>query len=408
MHVEQEDQMIRDLRFANFKSFEFPEPLEIPRFVVLVGNNSAGKTNFCDAFTFTRDLLESGLRRALLDDERRKGFESIVRGREPSREITFYFTFEEPDGLDMRYRFSVGASARTGEPQILSEKLVGRLESRRGGDTTYLERDAATSRVYNELSRPDRHETWEIQANYLQVSQLKDEKRFPALAYVREALSSVLVLRPDTSVLRRREVVGGEPSLGSKGQGLVAVLDAAEPKRLQRLAHLLAEGDPAIESLRLLGAGEGQKEISLLEKGEDRPYGPHQISDGTLRLLAMLTAITGTAPEIETLIIEEPENGIHFSRLRRLIELCRQRIREDPKARIILTTHSVPLLHELERDEAMSIVRGKDGVSRVLPPPEEARWRRFREEVGYTIGDLYTTGLWPKPEPKFQPHSPQG
>ncbi len=391
--------MIKNVQFENFKSFEFSEPLEVPRFVVLVGNNSAGKTNFCDAFTFTRDLLESDLRKALLDDERRKGFENIVRGREPSREIDFTFTFEESNGLDLRYQFQIGASARTGEPQILSENLVGRLKTRPGGDTTYLDRDTVTSRVHNELSsNVDKRENWGIQANYLQVSQLKDENRFPALAYVREALNSVLVLRPDTSVLRQREIVGGEPSLESKGTGLVTVLDAAAPKDIQRLAHLLAEGDPAIEALRMIGAGEGQKEIGLLEKGEKRPYGPHQISDGTLRLLAMFSAITGIAPETETLIIEEPENGIHFSRLRRLVQLCRQRVGEDPTARIILTSHSIPLLHELEREEAMAIVKGEDGISRILPPPEPDRWQRFREEIGYTIGDLYTTGLWPQPE----------
>jgi predicted ATPase len=204
-------------------------------------------------------------------------------------------------------------------------------------------------------------------------------------------------------VLRQREVVGGEPSLETKGSGLVTVLDAAEPKDVQRLAHLLAEGDPAIEAIRLLGAGEGQKEIGLLEKGEERPYGPHQISDGTLRLLAMFSAITGVAPETETLIIEEPENGIHFSRLRRLVKLCRQRVEKDPKARIILTTHSIPLLHELEREEAMAIVKDKDGISRILPPPEPDRWQSFRENIGYTIGDLYTTGLWPQPKKTISP-----
>jgi AAA15 family ATPase/GTPase len=39
--------MIKNVQFTNFKRFEFSEPLEVPRFVVLVGNNSAGKTNFC-------------------------------------------------------------------------------------------------------------------------------------------------------------------------------------------------------------------------------------------------------------------------------------------------------------------------------------------------------------------------
>lgn len=390
--------MIKQVRFANFKSFGFPKATELPRYVVLVGNNSAGKTNFCDAFTFTRDLLESGLRSALLDDERRKGFENIVRGREPSRKMGLWFTFEESNGLDLRYQFELGASARTGEPQILSEQLVGRLETRRGADTNYLERDTVSSRVYNELSvGPDKRENWGIQANYLQVSQLKDRERFPALAYVRDALSSVLVLRPDTSVLRQREVVGGELILESKGEGLVAILDAASPKELDQVARLLAEGDPAVQAVRLLGAGEGQKEIGLLETNEKRPYGPHQISDGTLRFLAMVTAITGIAPKTQTLIIEEPENGIHFSRLGRLVRLCRQRIEQDPSARIMMTTHSIPLLHEVKREEAMAVVRDSNGVSKILEPPDPARWDSFQKEAGFTMGDLYATGLWPKP-----------
>ena len=393
--------MIKTVRFANFKSFEFPKAIELPRYVVLVGNNSAGKTNFCDAFTFVRDLLESGLRSALLDDERRKGFENIVRGRELSRKILIQFTFDEPNGLSLNYQFELGATARAGEPQILSEQLVGRLETRRGADTNYLERDTVSSRVCNELSSGiDKRENWGIEANYLQVSQLKDEERFPALAYVREALSSVLVLRPDTSVLRQREVVGGELTLESKGRGLVSILDAASPKELDRIAHLLAEGDPAIQAVRLLGAGEGQKEIGLLERDEERPYGPHQISDGTLRFLAMVTAITGIAPETQTLIIEEPENGIHFGRLGSLVELCRQRVEQDPSARIIMTTHSIPLLHNMKREEAMAVVRDRDGISKILEPPDPDRWASFREEAGFTMGDLYTTGLWPKPKPE--------
>jgi len=394
--------MIAEVQFANFKSFEFAQPLPLPRFMVLVGNNGAGKTNFCDAFTFTRDLLESGLRSALLNNERRKGFESIVRGQKPEQELTFLFRFTEGEGLDLTYHFRIGIDARSGDPSILSEKLSGRLESRKGNAQTYLERDTKSSKVHNALSdSKKKDEKWDIQAHELQVSQFKDKARFPALVYVREALKSVLVLRPDPSVLRQRETIGGEPTLGSNGRGVVTILDAADPTTLERLARLLAEGDPSIKALRLLGAGVGQKEIGLLEKGIERPYGPHQISDGTLRLLAMLTAITGVAPATQTLIIEEPENGIHFSRLRRLVELCRQRVQEDPEARIILTTHSIPLLHEIQREEALAIVRDDAGVSHILPPPDETRWQRFQDEAGYTIGDLYTTGLWPQPEPRI-------
>ena len=394
--------MIEQVQFANFKSFEFPEPVALPPFVVLVGDNGAGKTNFCDAFSFARHLLQSGLRSALLDDERRQGFENVVRGRQLGSEIAFRFDLAVEDDLDLTYRFGVGASARTGEPQVLSESLVGRSGTRRGKEIVYLERDAIRSTVYNELGNgADRREKWDVQAGYLQVAQLRDRERFPVFDAVRQELGSVLVLRPDAGVLRRREQVGGALTLGDRGQGLVSILDAAPPSDLDRLARLLAEGDPSIKAIELLPAGAGHKEIGLVEHGQERPFGPHQISDGTLRLLVMLAAITGVAPGVQTLIVEEPENGIHYSRLRRLVELCRKRVVQDKGARILLTTHSIPLLHALQREEAMAVVRDEQGISRILPPPDPKRWQRFREEAGYTIGDLYATGLWPQPESRI-------
>jgi len=176
---------------------------------------------------------------------------------------------------------------------------------------------------------------------------------------------------------------------------LPAILDATEPKQLEKLAGWLAEGDRATRSIRPLAAEPGKKVIGILERGEKEPYRPEQISDGTLRLLALLTAIMGIAPSISTLVIEEPENGIHFSRLKSLVKLCRQRIEEDPDAQIILTTHSIPLLHALQREEVLAVVRREEGESEILPPPDEEKWERFQKEASYTIGDLYTTGLWP-------------
>ena len=386
--------MIEQIEFDNFKSFAFEQPIQLPRFLVLVGNNGAGKTNFCDAFDFARDVLERGLREALLD-ERRGGFDNVVRGRKSEREITCQFTFNGKDE-SLEYEFGVGLGGRKGQPMILHERLVGTIDE---DPTVYLNRNAENSRVRDQALKPDRMEEWSVEPNYLQVARLTDEKRFPALRRVRDALRSVLVLRPDPYTLRQSFTVGGELGLGSGGERLTAILDGAEPSQLDRLAKWLGEGDDFTRSIRLLPAEPGKKVIGILERDQKEPYRPDQISDGTLRLLAMLAAITGVAPSISTLVIEEPENGIHFSRLNRLVELCRQRVEEDPDTQIILTTHSIPLLHTLQREEVMAVVR-RDGTSQILPPPEADKWKRFREEAGYTIGDLYTTGLWPELAPR--------
>jgi len=396
--------MIEQIKFDNFKSFTFERPIPLPRFLVLVGDNGAGKSNFCDAFDFARDVLERGLREALLD-ERRGGFDNIVRDRKSERKITCEFTFSNAEGA---YQFSVGLGGRKGQPVILGEKLVGTIDEE---PITYLKRNAGSSKVRNELavdfgeilehdhSPADWMEAWSVEPNYLQVARLTDEERFPALRRVRDALLSVLVLRPDVNVLRQSFTVGGELELGSGGERLPAILDAAKPSRLDQLANLLAEGDGFTRAIRLLPAEPGKKVIGILERSQKEPYHPDQISDGTLRLLAMLAAITGVAPSISTLVIEEPENGIHFSRLSCLVKLCRQRVEDDPGAQIILTTHSIPLLHALKREEVMAVVR-QDGTSRILPPPGADKWERFQTEAGYTLGDLYTTGLWPELTPR--------
>lgn len=389
--------MIEQVQFVDFKSLAFQKPISLPRFVVLVGDNGAGKTNLCDAFAFARDVLELGLRKALLQ-ERRGSFQAVVRGRQEERAIRSHFVFSSEDWR-LTYEFSVGLGARRGEPGVLAESLDGRLSSESGSDHTYLIRDTTGSIARDEVTGQE--ESWRVETDLLLLSRLTDEARFPALRRAYDELRSVLVLRPNAEVLRQSAtVMGGELRLGSGGEGLPAILDAADPADLKRLADWLAEGDRATRAIRLLPAEPGSKVIGITERDQREPYRAQQISDGTLRLLAMLTAISGIAPAISTLVIEEPENGVHFSRLRRLVELCRQRVASDPTAQIILTTHSVPLLHALQREEVMAMVRGEDGASQVLPPPAEEKWQRFRDEAGYTVGDLYSTGLWPEQAPR--------
>jgi predicted ATPase len=390
--------MIEQIKFIDFKSFAFQKPITLPRFLVLVGDNAAGKSNFCDAFDFARDLLENGLREALLDDEYRGGFHHVVRGRRDSRVIACQFVFAGTDWR-LEYEFKVGLSARRGEPEILSESLMGYLDGQHETSTGYLKRETANSHAFDAVSgKPER---WGVEPDYLQLARLVDEERFPALRRVRDLLRSVLVLRPNPHTLRQPATVGGELRLGSSGESLPAILDAADVSQLKRLADWLAEGDRTTRLIKMLSTEPGKKVIGVLERDQQEPYRPQQISDGTLRLLAMLAAITGVAPNISTLVIEEPENGVHFSRLNSLVKLCRERVEQDPSAQIILTTHSIPLLHALRREEVMAIVRRDDGASQILPPPAEDKWRKFQEEASYTIGDLYTTGLWPEQQPRL-------
>jgi len=65
-------------------------------------------------------------------------------------------------------------------------------------------------------------------------------------------------------------------------------------------------------------------------------------SDGTLRVLALLAMLLGEDPQT-LYFIDEPETGIHPTRLHLLVELIESRVREGA-TQVVATTHSPQLL----------------------------------------------------------------
>ncbi|WP_287278168.1 MULTISPECIES: AAA family ATPase [unclassified Okeania] len=69
------------------------------------------------------------------------------------------------------------------------------------------------------------------------------------------------------------------------------------------------------------------------------------MSDGTLRFLAILTAML-TQPEKSLIVIEEVDNGLHPSRAGLLLQMLRE-IGELRQIDVLVTTHNSALLDEL-------------------------------------------------------------
>lgn len=78
------------------------------------------------------------------------------------------------------------------------------------------------------------------------------------------------------------------------------------------------------------------------------------MSDGTLRFLAILTALL-TRPQGSQIVIEEVDNGLHPSRsgllLKMLVEISEQR-----QIDVLVTTHNPALLDELELELVPSVI----------------------------------------------------
>ena len=78
-----------------------------------------------------------------------------------------------------------------------------------------------------------------------------------------------------------------------------------------------------------------------------------RLSDGTLRCIAVLTAVM-SEPENSLIAIEEMDNGIHPSRVIKLMQaICRIAARR--KIDLIMTTHNVTVLNGLNKSEILGV-----------------------------------------------------
>lgn len=132
--------------------------------------------------------------------------------------------------------------------------------------------------------------------------------------------------------------------------------------------------------------------LSWFERGRDFPMSIHAVSDGTLRFICLATVFLQPEEfQPETIIIDEPELGLHPYALNILAELIKA-----SRKQVIIATQSTNLISQFDPEDLIIADRKSDEtVFRRLPDKSE--------EGGLSKGDLdrwleeYTLGeLWEK------------
>jgi predicted ATPase len=129
----------------------------------------------------------------------------------------------------------------------------------------------------------------------------------------------------------------------------------------------------------------GRVLLYLIEQPFDAPFDTLAISDGTLRLLALLTALE-TMPEHGLLCIEEPEHGLHPLVFGALLDIVREYCPPDGTRQVLLTTHSPDLVDAATPDEVLVVERDGGGATefRRLSAKKLHRWLR-----DFRLGELW-------------------
>lgn len=384
--------MLRKVIIRNYKSIA-EVGVELGQFTVFVGPNGSGKSNFVDALRFVRDAMTIGLDSAI---SQRRGIKAIRRWS-PRRpvDITIGLEFVFQDGTRTIYNFELG-SERGGEYRIKAELCETTHPD--GATDVFKVQEGQITSLPKTIPPPPQE--------LRQVKMLL----FPLLgnAITPQAwdfLRSVGFYHPLPNAIRSSAYMPTivPPPLLENGENLPFVLRTLEkdyPEAFNEICHNLRLLVPGLKSLRPSRSGE----MLEVERGDEVKTVAElefwQESDGTLRLLALLTAMY-QQPPLSMLVIEEPELTVHPESLGILVDLL---IERSAYQQVLITTHSPDLLNKLPA-ETLRIVELEQGVTTIGPLSEDQK--EVIAQKYFKMGDLMRLeGLRRElPEP-VQPSSP--
>ncbi|MCA9621929.1 MAG: AAA family ATPase [Myxococcales bacterium] len=168
-----------------------------------------------------------------------------------------------------------------------------------------------------------------------------------------------------SSALRTHARAADDQFLRSDGSNLAAYLgrlarseDEASSKAWRRINQFVRRIAPAVKELAPTPVNQAVR-LDWIDDQDER-FGVHQLSDGTLRAIALITALAQPTDQLPKFMsIDEPELGLHPSAIRVLAELARSVSRH---TQVLFATQSTTFLDHFEPTEVV-VVERHDGTS---------------------------------------------
>jgi len=166
----------------------------------------------------------------------------------------------------------------------------------------------------------------------------------------------------ETAPIRLRGYVQDSRHLQNDGRNLAAFLHSLkrrEPAYYLRIVKTIQQIAPFFDDFDLAPIPDDPNNILLnwKDRDSDHLFGPHQLSDGTLRSMALVTLLAQPEKELPGLIvIDEPEIGLHPYALEVLAGLVKGASVHRP---IILATQSAALVNQFAAEDVVTVTREK-------------------------------------------------
>ena len=368
----------------DFKNFARAELNLFEPLTVLLGRNGSGKTNLIEGVELLATLTRGVPFNEITDVDRggtfevRGGLRSCIRFGAEKLTLRFNEAVVRFDGKSRSVDYFIEISPRgRSNVQLSAEKL--QIGDRILFDATSSGGDLMEVR-YDNFS-PGRNPTCQVSASHSVLSRYEEiirnsQATSPRLRASTETVQGVrgylrnsYIFDPQPKVMREYARAESNPQLLRGGANLSAVLfalseeyeeDEKQQATLKRITDVVRQ-IPEEPFTRI-----GFAETSLGDvmagfvpdegkgKGGGKLVDARLLSDGTLRMLAIVTALE-TVPESSRIVIEEFDNGLHPSRAKLLVRtLSETASRRD--LNVLVTTHNPAFMDALDESQMGSVL----------------------------------------------------
>jgi len=356
--------MLKQIKIRGYKSLKDQE-FDLGMINVLIGPNGGGKSNLISFFKMINFMLSGNLQ---LHIARSGGADSLLfYTSKTTLQIESTLTFEREAGTNTHYMRLVHAAQDT---LIFADERIS-FSPKGCLPETAQNFFFGAGHKESGLTNPPEDEMHRIikglmnQCCYFQFHDTSETARIKQNSYVDDNR----YLRSDAGNLA----------------AFLYMLKETATHYYDRIISILRQAMPFFDNFVLERSRFNQNQILLnwKEKDSDIMMGPHLLSDGSLRMMALVTLLFQPEASLpDVILIDEPELGLHPYAIGILVSLIRY---ASNYKQIIIATQSPEFMDYFEPDEIIVTERPeKETLFKHLDPENLKEWRK-----DYSMSELW-------------------
>ena len=347
---------------------------------LFIGANASGKSYILDVLRFLHEGVRAGDFRVPVNS--RGGIVHLAWKGAPAQQIELALILDD-DGK--RYEWSVRLVKEDG-PDF---QVVERVEESHPGKPPSIVLEAQKGAGSWWSGEEGRKVDLKRSQTICALAAASADASFPARG-IAECVERWGFFDPSPFLLRRDWAGLDSAKFDPYGRNLAETLYRIERSSPDVFERIVEATRSVVGLPSKIETRESEDRFYFVQHEPGLQYPVHQmgISSGTLRILALMTALYGD-PEPNLMGIEEPENYVHPTAISSFVDHLKD-ARE--RAQFMVTTHSPLLLDCLGDPESIFVVRRDELLGTVVEKEDNAGGvRDALDASGFGLGEFYQT-----------------